>query len=516
MQLCRRAVVLVTVGSVLGGLVLLDDAGAQGRRRKKGAPAGPVIPAGSAAPTVADEEPPPRSKVAKDPELDGLLQKTMAPMQSPLGDVRYILDEIGADLPDPTPVSKGGPVLRKRPKGPKKPAPAAAKKPPGEPDWIVQLKELTLTEPALVSARDETIARIELIRQIGAKKSSAAAEGLLEVAFAHDGVLRDECGRNIRAIGGEALPRLIYRGQKDANWKVRRYANYQLDRMDRAVPAKALAQRDDRLRAEILFAYGDTRHPDAVRSVLGQTDAMSHRVRTMARWAFKRYLTGPRPRVRKRKLKLPGGKESKKEHIWLSYRDIAVIAVKEALAQAQNVDFDPKVANADPTPPIEVAKKLFDVYDQRRASLWDEAYKKGEAKLKAGDAKAAIVEFDTILANDPYHAKRKEMAPAYLAAGTAVGSATPESRKEALLLLRKARLLDPKGDTAQKAALAILRIEEPGASPKPDATDPQTPGTVDAPPVNGSSRTKGILYAVGAILGLLVVISGIGVVRKRG
>src|SRR6185295_289555 len=97
--------------------------------------------------------------------------------------------------------------------------------------------------------------------------------------------------------------------------KQRRYAVYQLDRMDRARPSKAVdAAPDDRLRAELLKAYGEVRAPDAVEAVLGQITAQSHRVRREARAAFRRYVEGPPPPpAPKRKRRLPGGKEENEE-----------------------------------------------------------------------------------------------------------------------------------------------------------------------------------------------------------
>ncbi len=514
---CRLCVVVgALVAVAVAGALWLDPVATsygQGRPRRG-------HPAGAAPTTPEPEEPAPaRLKVPKDAELEALIKKALEPTRAPLGDIRYVLEEIGADLPDPTPVSKGGPVLRKRPAAAKKKraAKAAAQTPAkpagGEPDWVAQLKALSL-EGELAAARDEAVARIELIRQIGRRKSSVAVDGLLEIGFAHDGVFRDECGRNIRAMGGDALPSLIRHGQKDPSGKVRRYANYQLDRMDRAVPAKALGQRDDRLRTEILFVYGETRHPDAVRAVLGQTDAASLRVRTMARWAFRRYLTGPRPRVRKRKLKLPGGKESKKEHVWLSYRDIAIIAVKETLAQQNGEVFDPKAAAADPTPPLELAKKLFDLYDSRRTARWNEAFAKGQAKLKSGDAKGAVAEYDAILADDPFFARRAEMAPAYLAAAEAAAkSGDAKAQAEGRGLLRKARLLDPKGEAGQKAQVELARRSRlPGETGEGDPTTVTQVKAAAAPGRRIAERLG--LYALGAVLGALVVISGLGL-RKR-
>ena len=113
----------------------------------------------------------------------------------------------------------------------------------------------------------------------------------------------------MRAVGDSAVPTLIRLAFSKT--KPRRYANWQLDRMDRQRPEAAMAQiHDDRLRAEILTAYGEVLSPQAVHVVLGECDASSPRVRKAARQAWLRYVTRKPPDPPKRKLKLNGGKET--------------------------------------------------------------------------------------------------------------------------------------------------------------------------------------------------------------
>src|SRR5262249_11196875 len=154
-----------------------------------------------------------------------------------------------------------------------------------------------------------------------------------------DGVFRDECGRQIRSMESFAVPALIrlmhQKGPAALHLgKQRRYASYQLDRMDRARPMKAIAAApDDRVRATIIHAYGEERALDAVEAILNQVDAPSHRVRKEARWAWLRYVTGrPPPPAPKRKRKLPGGREEEEEKPdYLTYREIAVLALQKEL-----------------------------------------------------------------------------------------------------------------------------------------------------------------------------------------
>jgi hypothetical protein len=530
-------VLALATGSVTAALLVsaaADPAFAQ--RRPKNAP----IPD----PLLPDEpEPAGAAAPAPDAELEALKQKALEPTRAPLGDIRHVLDEIGADLPDPTPVSKGGPKLRPKPKKRlplKLPKPAAKKgekdakgdKPkvatPDEMDWVERLKLLE-HDDELAAARDEAIQRVELIRKIGMHPGTLGVQALVEVGFAHDSVFRDECSRNIRGMGGQALAELIRLGARSKNFKIRRYANYQLDRMDRAVPAKALAQRDDQVRIEILHAFGQTRFEPAVRAVLSQVDAENPKVREMARWAFRRYFTGPRPRNRKRKLKLVGGKESKKEHVWPNYRDLATVAAKETVFSEKGEQVDPKTLAADIRPGIEAVKELFALYDQRRLERWDTTLAKGQEKLKAGDAKAAAEEFDRILASDPFHRKRAEMAAPYLMLADALlqpagGPSTRvkgEPRAEAERLLRKARLLDPQGEVGKKAEDRLSRLSlPPGATPPTPVAAASDGGAAASDGGQGQvTATPGgrptVVYGLGALLATLVLVSGIGLFRRR-
>src|SRR6185295_6258589 len=79
----------------------------------------------------------------------------------------------------------------------------------------------------------------------------------------------------------------------------------------------------------ILHAYGETRPPAAVHTVLGECDASSPRVRRVARWAWMEYVTRTPPEPPKRKLKLAGGKETDEEkELYLSYRELAELEMQ--------------------------------------------------------------------------------------------------------------------------------------------------------------------------------------------
>src|SRR4051812_34620610 len=233
----------------------------------------------------------------------------------------------------------------KPPKPSKKPTPPVAAEvvpPPPPPAPTPATKE------QLVLARAEAMETVALLRAIAASKRLDAVDPMFKLAFEYEGVFRDECGRQIRSMESYAVPALIRlmhtHGAKLS--KQRRYASYQLDRMDRARPQKAIAAApDDRVKSAIIHAYGEEKALEAVDAILAQVDAPSHRVRKEARWAWLRYVTGkPPPPAPKRKRKLPGGREEEEEKPdYLTYREIALLALQR---QMQAINNEPPSAKA--------------------------------------------------------------------------------------------------------------------------------------------------------------------------
>ena len=161
----------------------------------------------------------------------------------------------------------------------------------------------------------ETIEAVALIRAIAGTEREGAVAPLLRFAWSHDGIFRDECGRSIRSMGPAAISGLV-RAQAlpgRETYRMRRYALYQLERMDRVNPRNALATPDVATKSEILRAYGETRFEPAVEAIIAETDATSRRVRDVARAALRPYVDGPAPPEVKRKLKLAGGQETGEE-----------------------------------------------------------------------------------------------------------------------------------------------------------------------------------------------------------
>jgi tetratricopeptide (TPR) repeat protein len=315
------------------------------------------------------------------------------------------------------------------------------------------------TGPELETARGEALEVVALTRGIARSQRLDAVEPIFDMAFQLDGVFRDECGRQIRSMESYAVPALIQLMHRHGPaalhlGKQRRYASYQLDRMDRARPMKAIAMAaDDRVRAAIVHAYGQERALDAVEAILNQVDATSHRVRREARWAWLRYVTGPPPPpAPKRKRKLPGGREEDEEKPdYLTYREIALLAVQKQLAAILDAPPDPKASAA------QLTDQLFAYYDGRHAAEWDAQFAAAQQKEQSGDLKAATDEYGWILAHDPNYPRRGEMAHAFARYGEQLRARGQIAA--ALGYLRQAVDLAPDGPEAGFAGARVAYLD---------------------------------------------------------
>ncbi|MDW8280198.1 MAG: hypothetical protein RMK29_00710 [Myxococcales bacterium] len=400
------------------------------------------------------------------------------PVAAPLNILRALLHAIWAQYPNPDypkGPGKDPPMWMVRPEPPWVPPPRQPgqprpqRPPPHDPeavDWLTALAELDLSadeltrglEPqAAAAARAEALLRVALMRAIaraGQRGQRDAVYPLFEQAFVAEGVFRDECGRAIRSMGIQAVPALvrIHHDQQRRSAKMRRYAGYQLDRMDLMRPSQALRNAtDDVTRAEILRAYGEVRALDAVELVLAHLDAPSHRVRREARWAWMRYVDGPPPPPSpRRKRKLPGGLEEKEEREdYLNYREMATLAIQRALRELTGREPDPARTAR------QLTDELLAFYDQRREARFRQVFEEARARERAGDLAGAVDAFGWILANQPDHPRRAEMASAFVALGRKLAEEGEERDDEAqvaraLGLLRQGLILDPSQPAAHR------------------------------------------------------------------
>jgi hypothetical protein len=359
--------------------------------------------------------------------------------------------------------------------------PRPKRPPPHDPDavdWLEALARLDLSADELTrdldakeaaAARAEALMRVALLRAIagagttGTGGQREAVYPLFDYAFVSEGLFRDECGRVIRSMGSYAVPSLIriYNNRQRTNAKMRRYASYQLDRMDRLRPSKAVASApDDLTRAEILHAYGDARALDAVDAVLGQVDAASHRVRREARWAWLRYVDGPPPPPSpKRKRKLPGGaEEAEEKEDYLNYREMATLAIQKLMTELDGQAPDPKLSAK------QLTDRLLAHYDRRREAEYGQLFDKARAQEEAGDLAGAVDSFGWILANQPDHHRRAEMARVFGRLGQQLAEEGEDRGDEgrtsrALGLLRQALALDPAQSGSRRMAAQVHYLD---------------------------------------------------------
>ena len=414
-----------------------------------------------------------------------LAKRLRAPHKSTVADLRQLLDRIGAEVPNDMGqfLPRPPPPVPRRKKGEPPPPP------PREIDWLTDLAAAEVP-PEVEAARLEAVDLVATVRALAATrrydKDCPAAKHLLDFAFEDlGGVFRDEVGRQVRKMEAYALPPLIRlaMGTGKVAKGERRYANYQLDRMDRQRPETVMAQvHDDPVRAEVLLAWGETRPSSAVHVVLGEIDASSPRVRRAARWAWMQYVTRKPPEPPKRRLKLTGGKQSDKEQeLYLTYRELADLEIRRQWPALMGEPADPQKSLED------LSAEVFVRKDAERTARWDALFAKAEDQRTRGDFAGAVALYGWILAQDPFYGRRGEMVLGYLRLGQQLAAAGRFA--EAGGWLRQAAALaqgvGPQADDARRAVEAELALveaqnglsrgaEDPAAFEHALALDPQS------------------------------------------
>lgn len=311
-------------------------------------------------------------------------------------------------------------------------------------DWLTELAR----QPAS-PARDEVLADISAMRALAEQGTREAAQIILDAGFAPETMIyRDECGRRLRAMAPQSLPALTAASQSDDKPRAR-YATYQLERMDRQEPGKAMAATtaDEDLRIAQLDAFGASHHREAVATVLAFTNDPAPRVRAAARAAWLAYFTGPPPKpAPKKKLVMPGGKTADKATpLWLTYRELAAIELERAAEEVLGETFD----DGETIDGVALSQQLFGHYDQERAKVDEAAYLAARAKSDAGDLAGAAGELDRLLVTAGALPHPTEAAAIYLA--YAQGLEKAAKWDEAAAAYGKAHGVDAAGSHAIEA-----------------------------------------------------------------
>ncbi len=330
-------------------------------------------------------------------------------------------------------------------------------------DWLAGLMALDASTPGL----GEVIADDAAIRALASTNEIHAAQLVFDVAFGDETqIYRDECGRYLRKMTPFSIPALLQQSQ-DKNYDRKRYANYQLERLDRQEPGKALAAAtaDEALTIAILDVFQATHYREAVHAVWSKVDADSPRVRAKAREAWMAYITGPAPPpAPKKKLQLPGGKLTKKEKpLWLTYRELADNELRKAANELLHEDYplqDPTLDDTDEwrkpkTVKVdleELTKRLWDFYDEARAKREGEQWTAAKALADKGDLAGAAAALDRLLAQNVERKERGEMAKIYFAYAKQLEG--KQQWADASAAYSKAQGLDPAGPNATEALAA--------------------------------------------------------------
>ncbi|MCG8420025.1 MAG: hypothetical protein MJE77_19015 [Proteobacteria bacterium] len=348
------------------------------------------------------------------------------------GERRAVLAAINADVPD----KKG---RFRTPKGKQKVDRG------DDFDWLGELAKLDLGLPGL----GDVFADVAAIRALAGATSVEAGAAILDFGFSEVGAIyRDECGRYLRKMAPHSLPALIVTASnRRKSRSLRRYAAYQLDRLDRQDPNKALegALFDRNLLLAVIRAYGTTKQREAFAPLLGLADHPVAEIREAARQSLMAYVTGREPPpAPKRKLTLPGGKLSEEEvPLWLTYRELADIELRRTYREV----FGKRARGR--TRPAKLARALFEFYDARRAERHAAAYAEASALAQAGKWADAAAAFDRLLAQVPDHPERATIAPIYYQHAQLL--AREGSWQQAAEAYSKAHGLDPDAEFAREA-----------------------------------------------------------------
>jgi len=438
---------------------------------------------------------------------------------------RAVLAEVKASVPDKT--GKFSQPARQTGK---------EQKADDELDWQAALLALDASVPGA----GEVIADDAAIRALAATVDLRAAQVIFDVAFAPDTMIyRDECGRYLRKMEPVSIPALTLASMaKDYDRK--RYATWQLERLDRQEPGKALdaALGDEALTIAILDVFRTTHHREAVHAVWRRIDADAPRVRAAARAAWMGYITGPPPPPAPvAKLNLPGGKKTKKaKPLWLTYRELADNELRKAANELLHEDYpldDPSLEdNEHEKKPLvldleELTQRLFTYFDAERAKQEAIAWATAKQKAASGDLAAASAMVDRMLATNPDRgdaSERTAMAELYLAWGKQLEA--KQRWSDAAAAYSKAHGLDPKGAIANDALAAhhytlgkALAAEGKDGGPdfrravslKPD----YQPARSAAHEVATASRPLWMLYAAAGAAVIAMLLFAAAMIRRR-
>jgi hypothetical protein len=400
-------------------------------------------------------------------------------------------------------------------------------------DWLAKLLELPAATPGL----GEVIADVAAIRALSATKDIRAAQLIFDTAFLPETMIyRDECGRYVRKMEPYSIPAITRESQGKQDR--RRYATWQLERLDRQDPIKALsaAKGNEELQIAILEVFRTTKIREAVRAVWTKVNDDAPRVRAAARATWMDYITGPAPKPAPRaKLKLPGGKLTKKpKPLWLTYRELADnelrMAANELLHEDYPIEDETRLDDKEVNVRVvkidleEVTKRLFEYYDGERGKKEREQWTAAKAKADAGDLAGATAMVDRLIATNPERAERAEMSKLYVAFAKQLEA--KQQWAEASAAYSKAHGLDSQGSGASEILAAHhyalgKSLEAQGKDGGPDFRKAQqlkpdfTPAVMAATRAESGGKPTWMLYAAGLAVAAAAALFAVVLLRRR-
>jgi hypothetical protein len=346
-------------------------------------------------------------------------------------------------------------------------------------DWF---RDLLALPRAKVSSGLREVYRDAILRTALFRAAASAAQdpdlasdvvsALLDAAFVHDGLFRDEIARAIESIGDPAIPQLVassivppHDKRHDlVTWVMRpRFAEAMLDRMDRLHPSRAVesASRDPELLARVLSAYGVALRGEAAQEVLRYVDAPAPGVRAAARVAWLSYVAGPAPKGNSRTVKLLGGGTAHRQ-AFLTYRERARLAIMAELsgrapelleAPCEERRENGSIDLACEAQPLRLTLAYFERLDRARAAAQAEAL---EDALASSDADEGVRKIDQLLAGDGEIGEPARVAAFLEQVGR---SAVAEGRlARAAQLFRKAAMLCVRHDAEMSRRLRVQAL----------------------------------------------------------
>ena len=265
-----------------------------------------------------------------------------------------------------------------------------------------------------------TLATALCLRALAKIGTTPALRLVVRVAADHDGALRPEVTRVVKAAGDRAVPALIEL-RRTPDTSLRRWASTTLEGMGKRVPGDAVQTPNGELLADVLRAYAQVRENDAIPVIISFVNTDRALVRQAARESV------------------------------LVFGADAVWKLREAYT---NLTGKP---SGEGWGPEQTAKELFAAYDRSRLEEVYGLLDEGLAKEKEGKRDDALAAFDKVLARQPMLDRRAEMVPAY--AARAAELVDKNDLGGALALFRKAARLEGKGPRAAKLEAEVAFLE---------------------------------------------------------